>query len=470
MMLCAKAAVSALQPPKLLLGTLAVAFIAVVGSVLDAAGGAHYVRHLGLEGPRSDESIEATRLEAIANYQSMLPESFQVAEDPSGTMTLDEVKDACEQHYLEERASLEDEADRDHIEASYQATLVKLSELETTGVFGTMMTSAGEALGRFVRGVVTLQPVEALAALKEIVYEIPARSYDRNPFLTCLVGLLLVFTVALFGGAIARLDALDTGLGRKATAWVGLEYAWAHIGMFLQPLILPLGLVGILAGLAALIGTPFNLPYLDVIGGILYVIAIVIGFVAAVLLIGYGLIASMLVGAVAVERADTGDAIQRAWSVLFRQPAQVALLMAVALAAFGVGLAVVDLAATFALQFAAGSWGGIIEGEAVRNAGSIAFLDFTFTSIPDTSSGSANGASAFMGFWETLVISLIIGYVFSWFATFGTRLFLAMRQLVDRQSTSVIWLPGGIPGSTVRVPGQPEDAFAAEDDYRAGNR
>ena len=41
-------------------------------------------------------------------------------------------------------------------------TTTRLTDSMTTGVFGTMMTSAGEALGRFVRGVVTLQPVEAL--------------------------------------------------------------------------------------------------------------------------------------------------------------------------------------------------------------------------------------------------------------------------------------------------------------------
>jgi hypothetical protein len=468
--LCAHAAIAALQPPKLLLGTLAIAFIAVVGSFIDAAGGAHYVRGSGLDGPRSNEGVEAERLEAVAGYQALLPNALQNAEDPSGTMTLREVQAACEQHYLEERAALEDDSQRTRLESSYRETLSKLEALEPVGVFSTMMNSAGRSLGRFVNGVLTLQPVEALRAMKSIMFEIPARSFADHPIITSLIGLLLAFAAALFGGAIARLDALDTGLGKKPTAWVGLEYAWSHVGVFLQPLLLPLALVGVLAGLSALIGTPFNLPYLDVLGGLLYVIAIVIGIIASVLLLGFGLMAPMLIGSVAVERADTGDAIQRAWSVLFKRPAQVGLLLAVSLASFGVGLAVIDLVATLALQFAAGSWGGIIEGEAVRGAGTIAFLDFTFSQAPDTSTGSANGASAFIGFWETLMVSLILGYVFSWFATFGTRMFLAMRYLVDRQSISVIWVPGSIPGSTVRIPGEPEPPFAAEDDYQSGSR
>ena len=156
--------------------------------------------------------------------------------------------------------------------------------------------------------------------------------------------------------------------------------------------------------------------------------------------------------------------------VLFNRPAHVALMLAVALISFAVGLALLDVVAVVSLRFAAESWGGIIQGEALRGAGSIQLLDFTFTQTPDITTGRASAASAFLGFWETLVISIVLGYIFSWFATLGSRLFLAMRYLVDRQSTSVIWVPGAIPGSTVRVPGQPEGAFASEDDYTSGTR
>ena len=112
------------------------------------------------------------------------------------------------------------------------------------------------------------------------------------------------------------------------------------------------------------------------------------------------------------------------------------------------------------MQFAAGSWGGIIEGEAVRGAGTIAFLDFTFSHAPDTSTGSANGASAFIGFWETVLVAAVLGYIFSWTASVGTRLFLGMRLIADRQSPSVIWQPGTIGGTTIT----PGDVVCGDDD------
>ncbi|MEC8734237.1 MAG: hypothetical protein VXX86_04635, partial [Planctomycetota bacterium] len=69
-----------------------------------------------------------------------------------------------------------------------------------------------------------------------------------------------------------------------------------------------------------------------------------------------------------------------------------------------------------------------------------------------------------------LLIALLLGYVFSWIATIGTRLFLAMRFIVDKQSPSVIWLPGTLGGSTVQVEERPEARFESEDTFSEGPR
>lgn len=465
--LAAGAAVAALQPPRLLLGTLAIAFIAVVGSVLDAIGGPTYLG--GLEQPLT-EQVEEERLQTMLAIRDGLPETIRATLIQSDQVTPSELRVGLMQWYLEERTGLDTDSERASLEQALRDALLRLESLEPQGTFTAIMSSAGTALGEFVGGVITLEPSKALKALARLIFEIPAQAFVEHPFITILLGLLLAFTAALFGGAIARLDALDTGLRRKPTAWIGLEYAWTHASTFLQTLLLPLAVVAVLAGLAAIVGIPFNLEYLDVIGSILYVIAVVFGLVATVLLIGYGILAPMLLGAVAVERADAGDSIQRAWGVLFNRPAHLAFVLAVALVAFGVCLAAVDLVAVVALKFAAASWGGIVSGNAVAEAGSIQLLDFTFQTIPNATTGSATAASALIGFWETLVVSIILGYVFSWFATLGSRLFLAMRELVDRQSISVVWVPGALPGSTVRIPEDEHDAFAAEDRFQEGPR
>ena len=89
-----------------------------------------------------------------------------------------------------------------------------------------------------------------------------------DPFVAILLALLIGFCFALFGGAIARLDALEAGLQARRPRGTG-SVAWANIQKLLQSVLLPLA-VAILSGLLAIVGIPFNLPVLDVLGGIVY--------------------------------------------------------------------------------------------------------------------------------------------------------------------------------------------------------
>ena len=151
-------------------------------------------------------------------------------------------------------------------------------------------------------------------------------------------------------------------------------------------------------------------------------------------------------------------------------PGYYILLLAVGLASFAVGLAIVDLLVVLSLDIAANSWGGIISGGAMRSAGSFTPLDFTFSNLPSSATGTASATSALVSFWEQLLIGLLLGYVFSWVGSIGTRLFLGMRLIIDRQSTSVIWMPGSLGGSTIHTREQPEPRFAADDDYTDGTK
>jgi hypothetical protein len=84
--------------------------------------------------------------------------------------------------------------------------------------------------------------------------------------------------------------------------------------------------------------------------------------------------------------------------------------------------------------------------------------------------GTANATDAFIGFWETVLVAAVLGYIFSWTASVGTRLFLSMRLIADRQSPSVIWQPGDIGGTTIRSNEHPEPGFESVDQYTEGRR
>ena len=461
MKLAAGTSLSALQPPRLLLGLLAVAFIAIGGSLLDTFGSSIWQQTI--DRPVSEEGADRLGMmrELVnARYLEDLPD------DPDEAFP--QVRAALQEEFLRQRNTLESTEERLAAEATYQQKLKSLEAMELCGPFEAASRSAGVGLSRFVEGVITIQPKEAIIALGFIVYEIPLTLWVHDPLVTILLALLIGFCYALFGGAIARLDALETGLKLKPTAWDGLEFAWSNIQKLLQSVLLPLAVVAILCGLLAIVGIPFNLPVLDVVGGIIYVVAITLSLMSAVLLIGYGVVLPMLIGSVGVERADAGEAIQGSWGSVMAGPGYYILLLAVGLVSFAVGLAIVDLVVVLALDVASTSWGGIISGGAMRSAGTFTPLDFTFSNLPNSATGSASATSALVSFWEQLLIGLFLGYIFSWVASIGTRLFLGMRLIIDKQSTSVIWLPGSLGGSTLHTSEQPEARFASNDNYTDG--
>ena len=463
MTLAAGTSISALQPPRLLLGLLAVAFIAIGGSLLDTLGSSSWQQTI--DKPVSAEA--ATQLEMMselvkARYLEDLPDDSELA--------LADVRTALLEQFLKERNTLESTEERLAAETTYQQKLKSLEAMELCGPFEAAMRSAGIGLSQFVEGVITIQPKEALIALAFMIYEIPLTLWTNDPLVTILLALLIGFFYALFGGAIARLDALETGLKLKPTAWDGLEFAWSNVQKLLQSVLLPLAVVAILCGLLSIVGIPFNLPVLDIFGGIIYVVAIALSLISAMLLIGYGVMLPMLVGAVGVERADAGEAIQGSWGSVMAGPGYYILLLAVGLISFAAGLAIVDLIVVLALDIASNSWGGIISGGAMRSAGTFIPLDFTFSNLPSSATGTASATSALVGFWEQLLIGLLLGYIFSWVASVGTRLFLGMRLIVDKQSTSVIWVPGSLGGSTLHTSEQPEARFAANDHYTDGSK
>ncbi len=435
--------ISALQPPRLLLGILAIACIAVGGSLIDAVSSSQWI---------SNQS-----------GLSLSEETFDQAE-------FDEALKELQTFRTKRLAETEDPQKREALEAFYGSKIEELMPTRRVGPFEAGALATGEALSLGVALVVDGSPLKAFKALKIILFEIPATLWRGDPMMTSLLALMIGFFFALFGGAIARLDALDTGLGRKPTAWDGLEFAWANIGRLIGAVLLPLVIVVFLAGLLAVVGIPFNLPVLDVVGAILYVIPMALALICAILLLGYALLAPVLLGSVAVERADAGEAIQGAWGSLFAKPGHFLLLLVIATLAFAVSLAVVDSVVVLTMDLAAASWGGFYEGEATRMAGGFKRLDFTFQTPDGVTAGTASAADAFIGFWETVLVAAVLGYIFSWTASVGTRLFLGMRLIADRQSPSVIWQPGAIGGTTIRSNERPEEGFESDDQYTRGAR
>ena len=67
--------------------------------------------------------------------------------------------------------------------------------------------------------------------------------------------------------------------------------------------------------------------------------------------------------------------------------------------------------------------------------------------------GHSQLAAWFVSFWQTVVVCLVAGYVFSYYFGASTIVYLLMRRACDGQDIAEIWQAGEISGTAVPEPG-----------------
>ncbi|MFQ5591164.1 MAG: hypothetical protein ACE5HE_08385 [Phycisphaerae bacterium] len=139
-------------------------------------------------------------------------------------------------------------------------------------------------------------------------------------FIVFAVDLLLIWSWG--GGAICRIAALEFARGEKPSLQQAHHYAMKHLvgGFALAPCI-PLIGMGIVMVMMIVGGMVLRVPVLgDLLAGTAFPLAILAGFLVAILLVGLLIGGSLLWPAVAAEAQDAYDAFSRAMSYAFSKP------------------------------------------------------------------------------------------------------------------------------------------------------
>ena len=68
-------------------------------------------------------------------------------------------------------------------------------------------------------------------------------------------------------------------------------------------------------------------------------------------------------------------------------------------------------------------------------------------------------------FWQTVVVCLLAGYVFSYYFSASAFVYMLMRRVCDGQDLDEIWQEGELPGSTVA---ESEEDEAVEEEEEEG--
>jgi hypothetical protein len=279
-----------------------------------------------------------------------------------------------------------------------------------------------------------LDPADSQATLPWNMLSEPFRKLFANEItvtsflylMACGVWALLVWS--LFGAAITRSAALwfarEDRLGlRKSLLWGMVKWP-AYFGGPMFPL---LGVLIAVIPVAVLLGFPLKLDIGVLLVGILWPLALLCGFFLAVLLVGLVFGWPLMWPTISAEGTDSFDALSRSYSYTYQRPVHYLFYAAVAGVLGALAWVVVMIFANGVIEYSywAASWGsGVQRIEEIKRAA------VQEDRLAEQSFAFYWGAKA-IGFWVSVVITVAIGFLFSYFWCAATYIYFLLRQAVD---------------------------------------
>lgn len=325
-----------------------------------------------------------------------------------------------------------------------------------------------------------------IGALRKVCL-IPAWLWDHHRGF--LIAYLAMFTLlwSLLGGAVARSAMVETVTGRSEPASASVVFAWRRLGWFILAPMIPLLVAGLFA-LVLVVGgfVFFNVPVLDIIGSLLFVVALGIGFVIALLLIGWFGAVHLMYPALAVEGIDGFDAVSRGYSYFIARPWRFGWYSLIALVYGAATYLVVGLIVfvTIAVTQGAVATGVVadagppmheVDGQRVANEDAdpdhlsrfdAMFPEPVFGRIPTQPETERIGptgkvSATILLVWNYLLMGLVAAYVISYYHAAYANIYLLLRRYTDGIDPSEIYIeptPKPAPAEDKVEPAPPEDS------------
>lgn len=240
------------------------------------------------------------------------------------------------------------------------------------------------------------------------------------------------------GGAIARMAALHATRNTPPPLADAIRYATSRwVWFFLTPA-LPLIFTGlVVAVLAAFGGIFFNLPILDVVGGLSFVVPLVCGVIITMLLTLWVTAGSLLYPAIAIEATDGFDAVSRAFGYVLGRPGRWLFYNLLLLVYGALTCLLVALVLCLTVKITRWSVGLLV----INDAGpQLNRFDAIF---PNTQQAGQDGdswsqldvwgktAASMVRLWVHLVRLLLPAYAVSFYFSANTWIYLLLRRWTD---------------------------------------
>jgi len=305
-----------------------------------------------------------------------------------------------------------------------------------------------EGVAALSEGMVSLAPAQVASGASKVFVAAPAAAARAHPWSTLAIAIPIMLVWGVLGGAISRSTATEFAL-RIRTPWTSaLAFGVSKWGSFFSCSFAPLAITLLLTGLLGVAGwLLLGWSYVNLLGGLLYGLAVLLAGAITLFSLGILLGAPMLIPAVACEGSDAIDAIQRTLAYAAAKPVRLVLYLAVALvqlvivtwALAAIAHAITSLAAHASTLLLPADTATYFTGRALG--------------LPHEgeSSGTQRAAGSLLAFWSALPTLLVAAFAVSYWFTSGTMLYLAMRRICDAQDPTELWTEDR-PASTLPSP------------------
>lgn len=274
--------------------------------------------------------------------------------------------------------------------------------------------------------------------------------------IACLIlcGLSGAATWAFFGAAICRTAAVQLATGQQVGLGAALRFACKKWPSYFFSPLLPLGGVLLAAIPVIVLGWIMHANLGVLLGGILWPLVLVAGFLMAILLLGTLFGWPLMWSAISVEGTDSFDALSRSYSYVFQRPLRYLFYIVVAAVVGWLGWVFVRYFAegVIWLGYWAAGWGC---GKDQLNA---------IMGGSGELSGIGHIGARLIHFWTGCIRLLAIGYLFSYFWTASTAIYFLLRHDVDATELDEVYLDADATEPDSRLPVVNGDSTAAATD------
>ncbi|MCH2137033.1 MAG: hypothetical protein MK101_10715 [Phycisphaerales bacterium] len=280
-------------------------------------------------------------------------------------------------------------------------------------------------------------------------------------YIVCF-GLYSVVVLSISIGLQSRFEAITVAEGEPPSmnrltheaGWLSGAWVWSWLTPLCIIAVLALGIMA--AGFVLL-----NIPVLNMVGGILWGVVMLLALGLSIALLGLGVSGALLIPAVAVDGCAGPDAMHRAFTGATSRPLRWLWYVVVIIISLGLGLLVVETVAQTTARVSTGLGGAWV------------FNDVMLEAQGDLGEASDAGwttrtTGEFIGFWLGLLTWLVAGWTLCFLSAATTRAWMALRSTIEGLSPEHIWRPGLMPGTLAPVPDGAASDETAGDDASAG--